>query len=55
MPSEALQQMSSLIRLDLSNNSIMELKSEHALPRLQKVAKQNSIKKFKNKTKINKK
>jgi hypothetical protein len=47
MPSEALQQMSSLIRLDLSNNSIMELKSEHALPRLQKVLTKLNLKKLK--------
>ncbi|KAF7632368.1 hypothetical protein Mgra_00008217 [Meloidogyne graminicola] len=37
----AFHQMNSLIRLDLSNNFIEELKSEHALPRISKLSDLN--------------
>lgn len=37
MPTKALSGMNALLKLDLSNNTIGELKAEHALPRMAKV------------------
>ncbi|KAI6201977.1 hypothetical protein M3Y96_00899500 [Aphelenchoides besseyi] len=41
MPSDALVRLSSLLTINLSNNSIGDLKAEHALPSLQKLFEVN--------------